>query len=197
MRKASLGFTLLSRSYYYLRRRSPGTRPPVPARPPSGRGTRGYKESDERVCARPARVAGVQTNRRAKRRTELSQTTEHAKRLWRTRQPARERRRDHWDAPASRSTSSALRPETGSPASRSFSLSCTTVHADRFSPLPPAATRGAVAVAAGRGGFRGGPAVPPARVAATAAAAVAAAAASASASAASSASSSPRPCSSS
>ena len=42
MRKASMvGFTLLSRSYYYLRRRSPGP-PLVPARPPSGRGTGGY-----------------------------------------------------------------------------------------------------------------------------------------------------------
>jgi hypothetical protein len=39
--KASMvGFTLLSRSYYYLRRRSPGPGP-VPARPPSGRGTGG------------------------------------------------------------------------------------------------------------------------------------------------------------
>ena len=32
------GFTLLSRSYYYLRRRSPAP-PFLPARPPSGRGT--------------------------------------------------------------------------------------------------------------------------------------------------------------
>jgi hypothetical protein len=35
------GFTLLSRSYYYLRRRSPAP-PFLPARPPSGRGTGGY-----------------------------------------------------------------------------------------------------------------------------------------------------------
>jgi hypothetical protein len=39
--KASMvGSTLLSRSYYYMRRRIPA--PPVPARPPSGRGTGGY-----------------------------------------------------------------------------------------------------------------------------------------------------------
>ena len=36
-----VGFTLLSRSYYYLRRRSPAP-PFLPARPPSGRGTGGY-----------------------------------------------------------------------------------------------------------------------------------------------------------
>jgi len=33
-----VGYTLLSRSYYYLRRRCPG---PVPAWPPSGRRTGG------------------------------------------------------------------------------------------------------------------------------------------------------------
>jgi hypothetical protein len=46
--KASMvGFTLVSRSYYYLRRRRQ-SRPPVPARPPStgrgSRGTGGYKK---------------------------------------------------------------------------------------------------------------------------------------------------------
>jgi len=38
--KASMGFTSVSRSYYYLRRRSPGP-PSVPARPPSRQGNGG------------------------------------------------------------------------------------------------------------------------------------------------------------
>ena len=38
-----VGFTLLSRSYYY-RICVTKSRPPVPARPPSGRGTVGYKQ---------------------------------------------------------------------------------------------------------------------------------------------------------